>query len=326
MFKKIIILFCSFFISGIIYADKGKFLKPPLQTIIIDPGHGGIDVGAAGAVSTEAKNALAISLRVRELLEGELPDVKVLMTREKDELPGGFSNINESLRWRANFANQNKGDLFVAIHLNSTNVKYDHRIEGYRTETYYVYKGKGKHKKKIAKTKQVPIIVKYRSPNQVTGTQTYIWAANSKVSDTKIRVVAASDQVYGERSNDMDSSFDADLASIEAKIRAQQYTKYFFQKSKNLAQLVEDEFSRVGRKSWGVMQRNEKAIWVLQATAMPSILVETGFISDLEEEKYLHSEKGQEEIAHCIVNAIKAYKDQLEANQKHAIANQNAGK
>jgi N-acetylmuramoyl-L-alanine amidase len=50
-------------------------------------------------------------------------------------------------------------------------------------------------------------------------------------------------------------------------------------------------------------------IWVLQAVAMPSILVETGFISNPAEEDYINSEKGQTEIARCITQALKRYTD-----------------
>ena len=73
--------------------------------------------------------------------------------------------------------------------------------------------------------------------------------------------------------------------------------------------MVEEEFVQEGRLSRGVKQRNEKGIWVLQATAMPSILVETGFITHKPDEDYLNSEKGQAIIAENIVNAVKRYRD-----------------
>jgi N-acetylmuramoyl-L-alanine amidase len=54
---------------------------------------------------------------------------------------------------------------------------------------------------------------------------------------------------------------------------------------------------------------------VLQAVAMPSILVETGFISNPNEEEYLNSNNGQNEIARCIVQALKRYKYSIENQQ-----------
>ncbi|MDB5209422.1 MAG: N-acetylmuramoyl-L-alanine amidase, partial [Sediminibacterium sp.] len=49
-----------------------------------------------------------------------------------------------------------------------------------------------------------------------------------------------------------------------------------------------------------------------QAVAMPAVLVETGFISNPEEEDYLNSEQGQREICEVLVKALKRYKYSLE--------------
>jgi N-acetylmuramoyl-L-alanine amidase len=78
--------------------------------------------------------------------------------------------------------------------------------------------------------------------------------------------------------------------------------------------MVEEQFSKAGRVSGGPKQR-QVGIWVLQATAMPSVLVETGFITNPQEEDYLNSASGQDEIAQCITNAIKEYKTWLEKKQ-----------
>jgi N-acetylmuramoyl-L-alanine amidase len=67
-----------------------------------------------------------------------------------------------------------------------------------------------------------------------------------------------------------------------------------------------------------VKQRNEKGIWVLQATGMPSILVETGFITNKQEEEYLNSNDGQQEIVGNIMSALHRYKRDLESLNKSA--------
>lgn len=85
------------------------------------------------------------------------------------------------------------------------------------------------------------------------------------------------------------------------------YAQHYFRKSYLLANLVEQEFTNEGRTSRGVQQRNHKGIWVLQATGMPSILIEMGFISNKEEEQYMMSETGQEAIVKNIVKAVKGY-------------------
>ena len=61
----------------------------------------------------------------------------------------------------------------------------------------------------------------------------------------------------------------------------------------------------------GVNQR-QVGIWVLQATNMPAILIETGFINNYEDERYLNSEKGQQELAEAITQAVKKYKELVE--------------
>jgi len=79
-----------------------------------------------------------------------------------------------------------------------------------------------------------------------------------------------------------------------------------------MASFVEEEFRKEGRPSNGVKQRNNQGIWVLQATNMPSILVETGFICNPAEEDYLNSEKGQNEITYAIMRAVLRYKHLIE--------------
>ncbi len=64
-----------------------------------------------------------------------------------------------------------------------------------------------------------------------------------------------------------------------------------------------------GRKLEGV---REMSLYVLCHSAMPSVLVEIGYIDNHEEEQYLNSEEGQEQIVNSIVGAIKIYKDKVE--------------
>jgi N-acetylmuramoyl-L-alanine amidase len=92
-------------------------------------------------------------------------------------------------------------------------------------------------------------------------------------------------------------------------------TKQYFKRSATLAGFVQDEFVKVGRIDRDVKQR-PVGIWVLQATAMPSVLIETGFISNPEEEKYLNSDDGQNELSECITRALKNYIKWLEDHQQ----------
>jgi len=275
--------------------------KPALATIIIDPGHGGADQGAEGLMSTEANLALSISLKLGKAIEKELPDTKIIFTRTTDVLPGGGDEIKPALRYRANMANEAKGDLYIAIHCNSDGHPaggwYAKRVIGHKNVVKYVGKGAKRHKKTVRE----PIYESYYVKNTRHGTETYIWAADRST---------IKGDVIGE--NVEDSGNVLDLNSPEARIRAQLYEKKFFGKSFTLANMIEEEFAAQGRVSEGVKQRNEKGIWVLQATGMPSVLVETGFITNEEEEKYLNSDEGQDEIVNGIIAALKRYKGVLE--------------
>ena len=86
----------------------------------------------------------------------------------------------------------------------------------------------------------------------------------------------------------------------------------YAERSRNLAFTVQDEFVKVGRVNRDARQR-AVGIWVLQAFAMPAILVELGFISNPEEEDYLNSESGQKELSESISRAVKRYKTAIEA-------------
>jgi N-acetylmuramoyl-L-alanine amidase len=92
----------------------------------------------------------------------------------------------------------------------------------------------------------------------------------------------------------------------------------YFEQSINFAGLVQEQFrDRVQRKDRGVKQQG---LLVLARTAMPGILVETGFITNPEEEKYLMSEQGQDYIASAIFRAFKSYKSLIETKTSFAIA------
>ena len=101
------------------------------------------------------------------------------------------------------------------------------------------------------------------------------------------------------------------MATPEAMMRGQLYEKKYFVNSALFGTLVEKEFRKAGRHSDGVGQR-QVGIGVLQATGMPSVLIETGFLTNKEEELYLNSKKGQNEVVSNIVTAFRRYKSSIE--------------
>lgn len=271
--------------------------KTSLRTIIIDPGHGGFDPGCRGLFSKEKNVTLGISLKLGKALQKAFPDLKIVYTRTTDIMPGHKTSIQDGIRYRAELANQQHGDLFICIHCNSDGHPPGHypvqRLAGYKTT------GRGK------KRKTVPVYATYWVKNTRTGTESYIWKADRSAPKGD-----AINQRNGENMGDSDNSA-FDMTTPEAMMRGQLYEKKYFANSALFGTLVEREFARAGRQSGGVMQR-QVGIGVLQATGMPSVLIETGFLTNKEEELYLNSKRGQNQVVGNILSAFRRYKDTIE--------------
>jgi N-acetylmuramoyl-L-alanine amidase len=144
----------------------------------------------------------------------------------------------------------------------------------------------------------------------VFGTETFVMglskvAGNFEVAKRENAVILLEDN-YEEKYEGFDPSKE------ESYILFNMYQKAFLRNSLSLAANIENQFStRVGRKSRGVKQG---PFWVLWDTSMPSVLIETGFLSNQSEENYLNSESGRLYIASGIFRAIRDYKNELEGN------------
>jgi N-acetylmuramoyl-L-alanine amidase len=298
MYKKTLVLLVAFVSLTVLSSFREKMPAQPLRTVIIDAGHGGHDVGARGQYSNEKDICLAIETKLAEQIRKQFPGVQVIRTRSTDE----FVHLHK----RADIANHNKGELFISIHVNAAPGIQHKELTGYKTQVSYT--GKGKKRKKI--TKKVPQYRYYTTPNPAKGTETYIWGAHkNEDKEVALRENAPmlTEDNYKENYGDIDPNSPEFIALSLLK------TKQFFKRSATLAGMVEEQFEKVGRVSRGQKQR-QVGIWVLQATAMPSVLVETGYITNKAEEDYLNSEAGQNEIAGCVAGAFKNYIDWLNKN------------
>lgn len=289
----LLLLFCN---NGVSNAQPTRS-GPKIRTIIVDAGHGGTDAGARGRYSTEAQITLQLSLKLEEILKKELPETKIVMTRRTDI----FNNVRE----KAQIANEQNGDLFVCVHVNAAPPIKHKEFERYRTVTYY--KGKGKSRKKY--TRKEAVYRYWTTPNPAHGTSSYVFAADR--ADEKASGILGDDRFESE-AEVVDVP---DPQSPEAIIKARLWSQKFFKNSVRLGTIIEDEFVKIGRNSQGVLQRNHKGIWVLQATNMPAVLIETGYITDKEEEDYLNSEAGQIEMVRAIANGVLKYKEGIENRQ-----------
>lgn len=306
--RRTILLSCLFF-SGAFFNEAAAQGKK-LRTIIVDAGHGGTDAGAIGQYenslrSKEKDVTLEISMKLVDELKKQMPDVKVIPTRTSD--------VFDDPRVKAQKANDAKGDLFLCIHADSGPLKTGRRQVGTRTVTRYKisYKGKGRKKKKISTPYEVeePVYEYFKQPLTAKGTSVYIFAA-AKTGD-KLKAIMKNNSDYQLDIEDADSSLAIDYTSPEGRMLAQIYAKLYQEKSDRLATFVNDEVDATGRPALGVNQR-QKGIWVLSATKMPAILIETGYINNPEDEKYINSDKGQQELAEAITRAVRRYKQQLE--------------
>ncbi len=105
-----------------------------------------------------------------------------------------------------------------------------------------------------------------------------------------------------------------DPNSDESYITFTLFQNAFLEQSSRFASYVQDEMKdRVGMNDRGVRQAG---FLVLYKTTMPSVLIETGFLSNPEEEKFLISEKGQQYISSAICRAFRKFKAKMEGNGK----------
>lgn len=108
---------------------------------------------------------------------------------------------------------------------------------------------------------------------------------------------------YKEKYNGFDPNKPESLIGL--KILQEEYLS----QSIELASRIETNFSdKLGRKSRGVKQQ---PLWVLDASYMPSVLIELGFLSNKTEGGYLNTSKGKAEMAEAIANAILDYKKEF---------------
>jgi N-acetylmuramoyl-L-alanine amidase len=269
--------------------------KKPLKRIVIDPGHGGSAAaagdfyGASGKHMEEKDVALAIGLKLQKLINDEIPDVEVIMTRTTDV----FNHVYA----KADKANEAKGNLFISIHCNGAPPQRHSEIVGYTTKTV---KRKGKKT-----TKKVPKYRYWYTPNPAMGTETYIWG----VAKNRDKEEALMENTFVDSTLSIFKDINDPATKMISSMRQQEYA----QRSRKLAETIEDEFVRSGRVSRGAKQRDERGIWVLQAVAMPAVLVEVGFLTHSEEEEFITSDDGQQKTAEAIVKALKRYKFSLEA-------------
>ena len=240
--------------------------KDKVSVVVLDAGHGGHDPGALGKRSREKNIVLSITLLVGKYIEENIPDVKVIYTRDKDV----FIPLHE----RADIANKNHADLFISIHAN------------------------------------------WWSNPRSRGAETYAMGTSA---DARNRQVAMKENAVITMEEDYTTHYEGfDPSSAESYIIFNLMQKTYLNQSLQFADLVQDQFrDRAQRVDRGVKQDVFLVLW---RTTMPSVLVETGFLSNSTEENYLKSKQGQEYLASAIYRAFKEYKTAIENKSMYTTA------
>lgn len=286
-FATIIICFSlfSFTSKDIVKKDTVVNNSYKLKTIIIDAGHGAkpdnappghYSRGADGSFSSERNVTLALALKLQKAIEKDVDGAKAVLTRSTEE--------DVSFERRAQIANENKGNLFISLHCNSLS----DRVVRERVGT--------KRGKAVYRSVRVP-------DRSGKGALMLVYGLHrSREEQNAIK------------NNQVDESgLDGDALDPDDPVVAiltAAYVRKFRKQSIKIANLINDEIVGTdGRRSEGL---REQGIYVLCHSAMPSVLVETGYINNPDDEQYLNSEAGQTEIVNSIVRAINQYKAQME--------------
>jgi N-acetylmuramoyl-L-alanine amidase len=138
------------------------------------------------------------------------------------------------------------------------------------------------------------------------GSETYVLGLHRTESQQKV-AERENSTIYLEDDNGAKYK-DFDM-SPDALIARQLQLSVFLDQSINFADKLQKEFKRLGRYDRGVKQAG---FLVLYKTTMPSVLIETGFLTNPSEEKFLGDTTGQRKMAQTMFSAFESYKNELE--------------
>lgn len=139
------------------------------------------------------------------------------------------------------------------------------------------------------------------------GTETFVLGLHK--SEDNLAVAQRENSVI-KYEDDTDKHYKTDLNSPDGMIKLSMMQSAYLDQSIELASRIQSQFTeRVNRTDRGVRQAG---FVVLYKTTMPSILIELGFLSNYEEEKFLKSETGQDYMASAIFRAVRDYTEGME--------------
>lgn len=139
------------------------------------------------------------------------------------------------------------------------------------------------------------------------GTETFVQGPAQNRENLEVAKQENSVIYLDEKDKETFASYDP--SSPESLIALKLQQSKYLENSLIVGSFVEENFEKSGRFSRGVKQEN---LHILRRSAMPSILIETGFVNNYEDAAFLNSEKGQQETAENIYKAIIDYKKAID--------------
>ena len=151
------------------------------------------------------------------------------------------------------------------------------------------------------------------TPNSAYGAETFVMGESK---NEKNLAVAKKENASILLEDNTDAYDNFDPNSTEAYILFSLSQSLYQSQSLTLADKVQKQFAAKGRHDRGVQQAGFLVLW---KTAMPSVLVELGFINNNKEEQFLNSEKGQTQMALALYRAFAEYKREFESENHSAV-------
>jgi N-acetylmuramoyl-L-alanine amidase len=215
--------------------------------------------------------------------------------------PGALGSISKEKN--INLAIALKAGEYLEMNLSNVTVLYTRK-----TDVFVELRDRPEYANKNKADLFISIHSNWISKSSIKGAET--WIMGPAQDEQNLEVAMKENEVILLEDDFSEKYEGFDPKSPESYIMFTVMQNIFKEQSTLLASGIQSQFkNRAGRIDRGVKQAG---FWVLYMTTMPSVLVETGFITNAEEEKYLNSKEGQDYMASAIYRATRDYINEVD--------------